>query len=251
MDVPRISVVIPAYNEERYLPRLLATLQVARGSRPDIEVIVADNGSRDGTVAIARASGCRVVHAIPRRIGAVRNAGAREARGAILAFVDADFQVHPASFTAIDAFFADPRCMAAMSGAVPERRSLPIDLSWLMLGALTAAAGYGLPRRFAHCMPSGLVCCRHEDWVRVGGYAEERLFLEDVRFVLDLQDLGRREGRRCGWLRDCAATCSTRKFDLHGDWHYLTLAARMTMWRALDPAALARWARRYWYEPQR
>ncbi|MBK6534572.1 MAG: glycosyltransferase [Deltaproteobacteria bacterium] len=55
---PRISIIIPAYNEEAYLPRLLESIEVARerygAGRGAVEVIVADNGSTDGTAAVAR-----------------------------------------------------------------------------------------------------------------------------------------------------------------------------------------------------
>ena len=94
---PRYSVVIPAYNEEKLLGRLLDSLDVARaayGNADAIEVIVADNVSTDRTAEIARARGCRVASVEKRVIAAVRNAGARAAVGEHLAFVDADTQVH-------------------------------------------------------------------------------------------------------------------------------------------------------------
>ena len=112
MRVPLVSVVIPAFNEAACLPRLLASLDRARrayrGDASDIEIVVADNLSTDDTAGIARSRGCEVAYAVRRRIGAARNAGARAAHGAILAFVDADFQVHEQSFNAIADFFARP-----------------------------------------------------------------------------------------------------------------------------------------------
>src|SRR5688500_213700 len=95
---PRFSVVIPAFNEQSYLPRLLDTIDRAReryvGGPEAIEVIVADNGSTDATRQIASERGCVVVSVEKRVIGAARNGGARAARGEILAFVDADTQIH-------------------------------------------------------------------------------------------------------------------------------------------------------------
>ncbi|MFB3110649.1 MAG: glycosyltransferase family 2 protein, partial [Gemmatimonadales bacterium] len=103
---PRFSLIIPAYNEEAYLPRLLDTVGIARAAYRDgpdaIEVIVADNGSTDATAEIARASGCRVVSVAKRVIAAARNGGAAVARGALLAFTDADMRIHPETFNAID-----------------------------------------------------------------------------------------------------------------------------------------------------
>ena len=75
-DEIRISLVIPAHNEERYLPRLLDSVEVARErwrcDQDSFEVIVADNISTDGTAKIARERGCRVVLIEERRIATVR-----------------------------------------------------------------------------------------------------------------------------------------------------------------------------------
>ena len=217
----RISLVIPAYNEERYLPRLLDGVAAARaryrGGAEAIEVIVTDNGSRDE----------------------------------ILAFVDADFRVHPDTFNAIDAYFADRRRIVGLTGCIPERSSPGIEASWWLLGAFTVMTGYGVPLARSECMPSGVVCCRREDWERIGGYCERRAFFEDVRFVLDLQDLGWRRGQSAGWIAGAPAICSTRKFDRFGDWHYLSLPAFFMMGSLFAPAAVGRWAERYWYGSQR
>src|SRR2546430_10044939 len=98
----RFSVIIPAYNEEHYLPRLLDSIEVARanysGGRDEIEVIVADNDSSDATTAVSRAHGARVVHIAKRRIAAARNGGARAASADILCFIDADSGIHSPNF---------------------------------------------------------------------------------------------------------------------------------------------------------
>src|SRR5438093_3363521 len=102
----RFSVVVPAYNEERLLARLLDTVDAAQaaywGGPARIEVIVADNLSTDRTAEIAAARGARVVSVEKRVIGAVRNGGARAASGEVLAFMDADLRIHPQTFNAID-----------------------------------------------------------------------------------------------------------------------------------------------------
>jgi glycosyltransferase involved in cell wall biosynthesis len=106
VSIPDLSLVIPAYNEARYLPRLLASLAVARqrfaAAGGTMEIIVADNLSTDATAQVAEASGARVVRVERRRIAAARNGGAAAARGAILAFLDADtVRVQPDTFVAI------------------------------------------------------------------------------------------------------------------------------------------------------
>jgi len=92
-----ISFVIPAFNEEKYLPATLERLfACARAVGESFEVIVADDASTDRTAEIARSAGARVVSTQNRQIAATRNAGAREAKGDILAFVDADTLVSEA-----------------------------------------------------------------------------------------------------------------------------------------------------------
>ncbi len=81
-----LSIIIPALNEEKYLSLLLDSIK--KQLRVDYEIIVADAGSRDKTVEIAAAYGCRVVKGgLPAK---ARNEGAGAASGDLLFFVDAD-----------------------------------------------------------------------------------------------------------------------------------------------------------------
>jgi glycosyltransferase involved in cell wall biosynthesis len=77
---PKISLVIPAWNEAAYLPRLLDTVDTARShyrhGPEQVEVIVADDDSTDETPKIAQARGCHVEHVSKRLIAAARNCGA-------------------------------------------------------------------------------------------------------------------------------------------------------------------------------
>lgn len=83
-----ISVIIPTLNEEEHLPQLLKCLKQQREGGGDFEIIVADAGSEDRTRETARAFGCKVVEGgLPAR---GRNQGAKEAKGDLLLFLDAD-----------------------------------------------------------------------------------------------------------------------------------------------------------------
>lgn len=91
-----ISIIIPAYNEEALLDGTLAAISAAvKTLDSTYEIIVVDDGSTDRTAEIARAHGARVVAVNVRHIAAARNAGAREASGDQLLFVDADTLVTP------------------------------------------------------------------------------------------------------------------------------------------------------------
>jgi glycosyltransferase involved in cell wall biosynthesis len=243
--VPRFSLIIPARNEERYLARLLDTVDAARArfrSGPEaVEVIVADNVSTDCTADIARRRGCRVVTVEKRVIGAVRNGGARAARGEVLAFVDADARIHPETFNAIDALMAGGRVVAGASGVRLERMSLGI--------ALTLA--FFLPLVWLTGLDTGVTFCGKDDFEAVGGYDEDRKFAEDVQFLFDLKRLGRRRGQRLGRTRSAKTLASVRKFDRYGEWHYFLLIARGLWAMAWRPHTLERWISEYWYSDRR
>ncbi len=243
----RISLVIPAYNEAAYLPRLLESVERAqaryRGGAAAVETIVADNGSTDGTGAVARSRGCRVVAVAKRAIGAARNGGAAAAQGEIVAFVDADSQIDEETFNELDRVMADETVIGGTSGARFERLSTGIAATHALLALVAATVGGWRSLRDLH-IDTGVVFCRRCDFDRVGGYREDRLFTEDVSFLLDLRRLGRIRGQRMVRGTNAKALFSTRKFDKYGDWHYFTMSVRLA-WSAL-------WghdelARRYWY----
>ena len=105
-----ISFVVPAHNEEALLARTLASIHAAAAAvRADYELIVVDDASTDRTPEIATQHGARVVRVAARQISAVRNAGAREATGDVLVFVDADT-------------ILPPETLAAALAALPGRR---------------------------------------------------------------------------------------------------------------------------------
>ena len=112
---PLLSIVVPAYDEERWLgPTLAALHAAARSAGVPYEIVVADDASSDGTARVAREAGARVVEVTHRQIAATRNAGARAARGDLLLFVDADTVVTPA---VVVAAVAALRAGAAGGGA--------------------------------------------------------------------------------------------------------------------------------------
>jgi len=96
LDLKRfmISIIIPTLNEKDYLPLLLDSIKKQDFS--DYEIIVADAGSGDNTVEIAKKYGCKIV---PGGLPAEgKNNGAREARGSLLLFLDADVFLVPGFF---------------------------------------------------------------------------------------------------------------------------------------------------------
>jgi len=251
-STPRYSLIIPAYNEEAYLPRLLDTVDRARAryhaGAALIEVIVADNASTDRTADIARTRGCQVVAVEKRVIAASRNGGARSARGDILAFVDADTQIHPETFNEIDRALADGQVVGGTTGIRFERSSAGLTCTYGLLVCMGALVRLALAERPSRQVDAGVVFCRRRDFEEIGGYNEDRFFAEDVQLLLDLSRLGRTRGQRLGRGTNARAVFSTRKFDEYGDWHYFRAPLRLP-WRALHrPGTTNEFTRRYWYE---
>jgi glycosyltransferase involved in cell wall biosynthesis len=88
-----VSIIIPAYNEERYIEKTLLALRGSDYPTDFLEIIVVDNASADNTVHIARKYSDKVLCLEEGNVGAVRNLGAQHAAADILVFIDADCTV--------------------------------------------------------------------------------------------------------------------------------------------------------------
>lgn len=211
----RFSVIIPAYNEALYLPRLLASIKQAALNYHDgdVEIIVGDNSSTDTTVQVAEVEGCIVANIEKRSIAAARNGGARLASGDIVCFIDADSALHPETFNRIDIAMRDDQVIAGATGIYLERMSLGLLLVYCFM----------LPFTWLTNLDTGVVFCRRRDFETLGGYNEDMLLGEDVDFLFALKRLGQKRGQTLKRLKGVKALGSTRKFDEHGDWHYFTL----------------------------
>jgi rSAM/selenodomain-associated transferase 2 len=173
----RLSVVIPTLNAAEELPAALAPLAECALVR---EIVVADGGSDDGSVALAAAAGARAVTA-PRGRGSQLAAGAAAATSEWLLFLHADCRLSPDWAMAASAFMAAPGAATragyfalALDDADPAARRLERIVAWR---CRTFALPYG---------DQGLLISRAL-YAAVGGFAAIPL-MEDV-------DLARRLGR--------------------------------------------------------
>ena len=115
-----VAIIVPVYNGGPGLTCCLSALVAARNSVPH-ELIVVDNGSTDGSVAIASGFGARVLHCPgPSGPGAARNAGAAATDADILVFVDADVVVSPDAVSKLVAHFHKDSGVAAVFGSYDD-----------------------------------------------------------------------------------------------------------------------------------
>ena len=230
-----ISFVVPAWNEERWLPSTLAAIRVAADStgRP-FEIIVADDGSDDATAAIARSAGARVVTVAHRQIAATRNSGAREAAGDILFFVDADTQV-TAEVVRGALGVLDAGAVGGGSGVRFDGRT-PL---WSRLTIAGVVAVFRRLRLAAGCF----LFCRRADFEAVGGFDEALYASEEI-------ELSRALGRRGRFvvLRDAVVT-SARKVRAYGGREHLGLLLRLMI--AGKSGVKSRKLLKLWYEAPR
>jgi glycosyltransferase involved in cell wall biosynthesis len=128
---PRISVVIPALNEEASLPLVLAAIP----SGVAAEIVVADNGSTDGTARAAREHGARVVPAAARGYGSACLAGiaALDAPD-IVVFLDADFSDHPEELPRVLSPILEGRADLVVGSRMLGRREPGAMLPQALLG---------------------------------------------------------------------------------------------------------------------
>lgn len=174
-----VSVVIPTLNEEAVLAGCLQSLAAQTLSRETFEVIVADNGSRDLTVAIAlrfqAALRLRVLHRQGVPVSALRNLGATAARGRFLAFLDADCIAPPDWLEAAMGLLSRPGC-----GVIGAHYTIPPDSSWL------ARAWYGdmrtQKRGRVSYVPAGTMLAGRELFLGLKGFDETIRTSEDCEF---------------------------------------------------------------------
>jgi len=90
-SIPAASVIIPAFNEEKYIQVTLNALQLS----DTLEIILVDNGSTDKTAEIARDQGVKVIDFPVGTIAAARNRGVQASSSSFLVFIDSDVRVTP------------------------------------------------------------------------------------------------------------------------------------------------------------
>lgn len=129
----KFSIVIPAFNEERYLSLCLESICQNDFHKDDIEIIVVDNGSTDRTKEIARSHGAEVISDSVKNVAGLRNLGASKARGEIIAFVDADCMVSRDWLKGASLYFDEPGVVAWGSPPLPPKQATWVQRTWFFV----------------------------------------------------------------------------------------------------------------------
>jgi len=185
MSLPRVTIVIPAFNEEDRIAACVEGLRKIDYPAELTEVVVVDNASTDGTAEAVRRSGARLLFLEEGKVGAVRNHGVRETDGEVVAFIDADcialttwlrgavkvLQDDSSTVAVGGKYLAPPTCtwMEAAWASVPDDRVAEVD----------ALAG-------------GSFVVRRTQFEEVGGFDESLNAGEDFELSHRLRELGGR-----------------------------------------------------------
>jgi len=204
---PRISVIIPAHNEEEYIGATLDALN--RQDYPHCEIVVVANGCRDRTVEAAREKCQRVVALGDKGLGVSRNLGARMATGDLLVFLDADTTLEPHALRAIAGEFTERDAGGTLKGRPDSNRFVYRVI-------------YGL-KNFIHRFvvrngSSGVIICWKKHFESVGGFDEQLELRENSELIRRLKRFG---GYR--YIRTTAATTSMRRYERRGVKHIVWL----------------------------
>jgi Glycosyl transferase family 2 len=189
---PRISIIVPAYNDARNLRECLAALRTA--ATPDSEIIVVDDASTDESAAVAERAGVRVVR-LPENSGpaAGRNRGVGKALGEIVFFVDSDVAVAPDAVRRVLAVFDRHPEVAAVFGSYDASPNAPGIVSQYRNLLHHFVHQQGNPE--ASTFWAGCGAIRRAVFTQVGGFDEghfRRPAVEDIELGYRLRQAGHR-----------------------------------------------------------
>lgn len=219
----RVSVVIPAFNEEKLLPATLAAIRAAAVALEhrgwEWECVVCDNNSTDGTAAVARAAGARVVFEPVNQIGRARDAGARAATGDWLVFIDADSTPAEALFASIADRIAEGRALGG--GSTVELEPGTPRYARFVCGC------WNLWSRLVGWAAGSCVWVEASAFREAGGFGTEYYAGEEVFLSRRLKAVARRRGRRFVILSAHPLRTSSRKLKLYTVTEAARFAVRM------------------------
>lgn len=200
--MPSISIIIPAFNEEKYITTTLDALQ--KQTFPDYEVIVVANGCTDKTEQILKMQKSEKMRhlSLPQaNVSVARNAGALNAQGELLVFVDADTQLAEDSLQKIKQEFT-------LEYSVATTKTAPSIPSWKFKAALAFKNIYHKTKVYRGCC--GVLICRKNDFHAVDGYPPNIVVKEHRKLIQKLQEKGKYK------YINTAAVTSMRRYERWG-----------------------------------
>jgi len=187
MKKPKISIVIPAYNEENFLPKLLSSLMKQTFPYP-YEIIVVDNNSTDATARVAKSYHVRVLTEPKKGYAYACNKGFYHAKGEIIVRIDADCAVPKHWLQCIwNSFEKDPNLVAIGGPQYPLESYWWENLFWYPAIIVWMYFLKILGKGFLFCN----IAIRRDAFLQTNGYNTAMSFGEDVDICLRLKKMGK------------------------------------------------------------
>ena len=202
-----ISVVVPAFNEEKLIGRCLVALKEQDFSKENYEIIVVDNNSWDKTAEIAKKMEVKVVREEKKGYVFALRKGCSEAKGEIIATTDADSQPPKGWLkTIFKAFEKDSQVVCVGGGTIHKNKNFMavlIEIIYNVIGPVFKTfPGYNL-------------AFKKSAYDKIGGFREEVNMCGDTELCLRLQKRG-----KMVFLKDNKVVTSSRRFTNPGSTSY-------------------------------
>lgn len=206
----KISIVIPAFNEERLLGESLAQINTAAKAFAQrhwaVELIVCDNNSTDRTAEIARAAGAIVVFEPINQIARARNCGALAASGDWLIFVDADSHPSTELFADVAEQILSGHCLAGGATIrLDTRDRIARAITWI----------WNCASRTRKLLAGSFIFCDAAAFRKIGGFSDKLFAAEELELTQRLRKLAQATGKRIVILHRHPLVTSARKMHLY------------------------------------
>lgn len=210
----KISVVIPAHNEEKYIERCINSIREAEKLLDEkVEVIVVLNRCTDRTEELASNSGAIVYENNERCIAKVRNEGMKKATGEIIVTIDGDSLMTKETLKEIKTLILSGEYVGGGALIEFDRKSFPLKLTQGFINlSVKITKAY-----------SCIFWSTKANFESVGYFDENILLGEDLDMAKKLKLYGKRLRKKYTCLKNGKLITSSRKFDYYGDWFSIKL----------------------------
>ncbi len=181
----KISIIIPAFNEEQHLPSCLESIANLNYPESNIEIVVVDNGSTDRTKEIAERFGSIVLCDESLNVSGLRNLGVAESSGEIITFVDADCVVTKEWLNNASTYFYDLSIAAWGSPPAPPDNATWVQKTWYLVRKKHDQV------QDVDWLESMNLFVRKDLFSSIGGFDKSLVTCEDVDFCYRIGERGR------------------------------------------------------------
>ncbi len=181
----KVSIIIPTYNEEKYLPACLESILNLNYPKKYIEIIVVDNGSTDNTREIAKSCGVTVLCDDLLNVSGLRSLGVAKSTGEIITFVDADCVVSKEWLNKASIYFKDLSVAAWGGPPILPKEPTWVQKTWFLIRKKENRV------QDVDWLETMNLFVRKEQFTAIGGFDKSLVTCEDVDFSYRIRKYGR------------------------------------------------------------